>query len=89
MNAKSEHLLEKISRLDTSGQQHYPKSRKVYVEGSRADLKVPMREISLTATQTEAGIEENPPIRVYDTSGIYSDTDATQHVGEGDGDGDG
>ena len=77
MNAKSEHLLEKISRLDTSGQQHYPNSRKVYVEGSRADLKVPMREISLTATQTESGIEENPPIRVYDTSGIYSDTDAT------------
>ena len=77
MNAKSEHLLEKISPLDTSGQQHYPNSRKVYVEGSRADLKVPMREISLTATQTEAGIEENPPIRVYDTSGIYSDTDAT------------
>ena len=77
MNAKSEHLLEKISRLDTSGQQHYPSSRKVYVEGSRADLKVPMREISLTATQTEAGIEENPPIRVYDTSGIYSDNDAT------------
>jgi phosphomethylpyrimidine synthase len=69
--------LEKISRLDTSGQQHYPTSRKVYVEGSRADLKVPMREISLTATQTEAGIEENPPIRVYDTSGIYSDTDAS------------
>jgi len=77
MNAKSEHLLEKISQLDTSGQQHYPKSRKVYVEGSRADLKVPMREISLTATQTESGIEENPPIRVYDTSGIYSDTSAT------------
>ena len=57
MNAKSEHLLEKISRLDTSGQQHYPSSRKVYVEGSRADLKVPMREISLTATQTEAGMK--------------------------------
>jgi phosphomethylpyrimidine synthase len=36
-----------------------------------------MREISLTATQTESGIEENPPIRVYDTSGIYSDTDST------------
>ena len=77
MNAKSEQLLERISQLDTSGQQHYPRSRKVYVEGSRADLKVPMREISLTATQTESGIEENPPIRVYDTSGIYSDTDST------------
>ena len=77
MNAKSEHLLEKISQLDICGQQHYPRSRKVYVEGSRADLKVPMREISLTATQTESGIEENPPIRDYDTSGIYSDTDST------------
>ena len=77
MNAKTEHLLEKISRLDTSGEEHYPSSCKVYVEGSRADLKVPMREISLTATQTESGIEENPPIRVYDTSGIYSDTDST------------
>ena len=35
-----------------------------------------MREISLTATQTEAGIEENPPIRVYDV-GHLPDNDAT------------
>ena len=75
MNAESEHLLEKISKLDTSGQQHYRNSRKIYVQGSRSDLKVPMREISLTATETETGLEENPPIRVYDTSGIYSDSD--------------
>ena len=83
MNAESEHLLEKISKLDTSGQQHYPNSRKVYVEGSRTDLQVPMREIALTATQTETGIEENPPIRVYDTSGIYSDTESTIDLRKG------
>lgn len=83
MNAESEHLLEKISKLDTSGQQHYPNSRKVYVQGSRSDLKVPMREISLTATETETGFEENPSIRVYDTSGIYSDTESVIDLRKG------
>lgn len=83
MNAESEHLLEKISKLDTSGQQHYPNSRKIYVQGSRSDLKVPMREISLTATETETGLEENPPIRVYDTSGIYSDTESVIDLRKG------
>lgn len=76
MNAKPEHLSDKISKLDTSAEQHYPSSRKVYVEGSRPDLRVPMREISLTATVTEQGLEENPPLRVYDSSGIYADADA-------------
>ncbi|MBU15292.1 MAG: phosphomethylpyrimidine synthase ThiC [Gammaproteobacteria bacterium] len=83
MNAESEHLLEKISKLDTSGEQHYPNSRKVYVQGSRSDLKVPMREISLTATETETGLEENPSIRVYDTSGIYSDTESVIDLRKG------
>ena len=83
MNAESEHLLEKISKLDTSGQQHYPNSRKIYVQGSRSDLKVPMREISLTATETETGLKENPPIRVYDTSGIYSDTESVIDLRKG------
>ena len=83
MNAESEHLLEKISKLDTSGEQHYPNSRKVYVQGSRSDLKVPMREISLTATETETGLEENPPMRVYDTSGIYSDTESVIDLRKG------
>ncbi|MGE4629100.1 MAG: phosphomethylpyrimidine synthase ThiC, partial [Pseudohongiellaceae bacterium] len=54
---------------------HFPNSRKVYVEGSRPDLQVPIREITLTSTQTESGVEGNPPIRVYDSSGIYSDAD--------------
>ncbi|MDD9889386.1 MAG: phosphomethylpyrimidine synthase ThiC [Gammaproteobacteria bacterium] len=76
MNANPDHFLQKISSLDTSTKQHFPNSRKVYVQGSRADIQVPMREISLTATETESGIEENAAVRVYDSSGIYSDKEA-------------
>lgn len=76
MNANPEPFLEKITKLDTSSGQYFPNSRKLYVEGSRPDIKVPMREISLTPTETAKGTEENPPLRVYDSSGIYSDPDA-------------
>ncbi|ERS00306.1 phosphomethylpyrimidine synthase ThiC [Acinetobacter sp. COS3] len=50
-----------------------PASRKVYVEGSRPDIQVPFREISLTETPTGLGGEHNPPVMVYDTSGVYTD----------------
>src|SRR5690554_1054133 len=48
-------------------------SRKIYVTGSRADIRVPMREISLADTRTDKGVEKNPPVLVYDTSGPYTD----------------
>ena len=64
MNANPEHFLEKISQLDTRSGQHFPNSRKRYIQGSRADLKVPVREITLTATETASGTEENPPLCV-------------------------
>lgn len=76
MNAKPEQFFDKISQLNTSTRQHFPNSRKIYVQGSRPDIRVPMREITLTATETETGLEENAPLRVYDPSGIYSDADA-------------
>ena len=54
-----------------------PASRKVYIEGSRPDIQVPMREISLADTPVGgAGANEgehNPPFYVYDTSGVYTD----------------
>src|SRR6266487_1689776 len=50
-----------------------PSSRKVYVLGSRADLRVPMREITLTQTKTNGAVEENLPFLIYDTSGPYTD----------------
>lgn len=53
-------------------------SKKVYVEGSRPDILVPMREIALSPTTGSFGDEKNAPIRVYDTSGPY--TDPNYHV---------
>ncbi|MCC5808309.1 MAG: phosphomethylpyrimidine synthase ThiC [Opitutales bacterium] len=52
----------------------FPNSTRVYVQGSRPDLRVPMREISLSPTRTPDGrLEENEPVRVYDTSGPWGD----------------
>src|SRR6185503_10279892 len=50
-----------------------PNSRKVYVTGSRPDIRVPMREISQTDTPAAFGAEPNPPVFVYDCSGPYTD----------------
>jgi phosphomethylpyrimidine synthase len=61
----------------------FPNSCKIYVTGSRADLRVPMREIALSATLTDAGETPNPPVVVYDTSGPYTDPDATIDIGRG------
>ncbi len=83
MNANSERFLDKIGNLDTGAGNAYPSSRKIYVPGSRADIQVPMREIMLTATQTEQGVEENPPLRVYDTSGAYTDSNAKIDLRQG------
>lgn len=47
----------------------FPQSRRVYVAGSRADLRVPMREIA----QSPTGEDENPPVFVYDTLGAFGD----------------
>ncbi|RST75087.1 phosphomethylpyrimidine synthase ThiC [Siminovitchia acidinfaciens] len=54
---------------------NFPGSKKVYVEGSRYDIKVPMREIELHPTKMEVRAEANAPVRVYDTSGPYTDSD--------------
>ena len=51
----------------------FPGSMKKYVQGNRPDLKVPVREISLSPTKTAQGQEENSPFCVYDTSGPYTD----------------
>ena len=51
----------------------YPNSDRVYIPGSRADIRVPLREIRQDDTYTAQGTEANPPIPVYDTSGAYGD----------------
>ncbi|OQO98934.1 phosphomethylpyrimidine synthase ThiC [Geobacillus sp. 44B] len=61
----------------------FPASKKVYVEGSRPDIRVPMREITLSPTKTETGISENEPVRVYDTTGPYTDPDFQPDIQKG------
>ena len=61
----------------------FPGSRKAYLEGSRPDIQVPFREVELTATSGRFGQEENPPVRLYDTSGPYTDPDAPLDVRQG------
>lgn len=60
-----------------------PASRKVYVQGSRPDIQVPFREISLTETPTGLGGEHNPPVMVYDTSGVYTDPNTQIDLNQG------
>ncbi|HEX2149497.1 MAG TPA: phosphomethylpyrimidine synthase ThiC, partial [Actinomycetota bacterium] len=62
---------------------NFPSSTKVYVAGSRPDLRVPFRRISLSPTSGPAGIEQNPPLLVYDTSGPYTDPEAEIDVERG------
>jgi len=61
--------------MSTGFAPYFPSSRKVYVSGSRPDLRVPMREVELEPTRTSSGFRENAPLRVYDTSGPYTDPD--------------
>ena len=62
----------------------FPGSEKVYVTGSRPDLRVPFREIRLHPTRRMDGTEEpNAPLRVYDTSGPYTDPAARPDVTRG------
>ena len=73
MSAIPEEFLKKTAQVSEEVTRPFDNSRKIYIEGSRPDIRVPMREISQAITQTDNGVEENPPITVYDTSGPYSD----------------
>src|SRR5437588_2550567 len=57
-----------------SAEVRWPNSERVYVEGETPDVRVPLREVALNATrQANGATEENPPVRVYDTSGPWGD----------------
>jgi phosphomethylpyrimidine synthase len=62
----------------------FPGSKKVYVQGSRPDILVPMREISLgTSTNLHGEEVANEPVQVYDTSGVYTDTELKTDIRQG------
>ncbi|MGA0134297.1 MAG: phosphomethylpyrimidine synthase ThiC, partial [Opitutales bacterium] len=52
----------------------FPSSTRIYVQGSRPDLRVPMREVTLSDTRRPDGVTSpNEPVRIYDTSGAWGD----------------
>ncbi|MFA6014181.1 MAG: phosphomethylpyrimidine synthase ThiC [Gallionellaceae bacterium] len=72
MNANPQFLAQS-AHVDAAAVKPLPNSRKIYVAGSRPDIRVPMREISQSDTSASMGAEVNPPIYVYDCSGPYTD----------------
>ncbi|USG67479.1 phosphomethylpyrimidine synthase ThiC [Brevibacillus ruminantium] len=71
------------SPLTLTAVQPFPGSRKVHLTGSRPDIRVPMREISLQPSQGVTGEVPNPPIQVYDTSGEYTTADYQADIEKG------
>ncbi|MBI5781287.1 MAG: phosphomethylpyrimidine synthase ThiC [Rhodocyclales bacterium] len=82
MNAR-DHFFAASARVDAAAVQPFPNSRKIYVQGSRPDLRVPMREIQQADTPASFGAERNPPIYVYDTSGPYTDPEVQVDIRQG------
>ena len=61
-----------------------PNSRRIYIDGQQPGVRVAFREIDQSATRNSKNeLEENPPVRVYDTSGPYGDTSLRTDVREG------
>ena len=87
MSAVPEDFLSKTATLNDASIQPFPNSHKIYVQGSRPDIQVPMREITLSDTTTAGsdggGVEKNAPLTIYDTSGPYSDPDVTIDICKG------
>lgn len=82
MNANPK-FLNTTAEVDPATTQPFAKSRKVFVEGSRPDIQVPFREISLSDTPSAFGADKNPPVMVYDTSGPYTDPTAKIDIRSG------
>ncbi|WP_067560844.1 phosphomethylpyrimidine synthase ThiC [Halofilum ochraceum] len=76
MSANPSDVASAAERLSAEVTRPFPASRKIHVTGSRPDLRVPLREIELSPTETADGPRVNAPLPVYDTSGPYTDADA-------------
>jgi len=82
MNANDQ-FFARDAKVDSAAVEPLPASRKIYVQGSRADIRVPMREIAQTDTPASFGAEKNAALAVYDTSGPYTDPDAQIDIRHG------
>src|SRR5262245_54091695 len=73
-----------IQQKSQNSDTQLPNSRRVYVSGEQPGVRVPFREITQTPTRNFDGtLINNPPARVYDTSGPWGDPDINCDVSEG------
>ncbi|WP_122097343.1 phosphomethylpyrimidine synthase ThiC [Rahnella sp. Larv3_ips] len=87
-SSRREQRAQAQSFIDSLQGEAFPNSRRIYLQGSRADIRVPMREIQLSPTLTGGGkdnpkYEENEAIPVYETAGPYGDPEASIDVHAG------
>jgi len=73
MSAIPKEFQDKTKAMEAAAIQPLENSEKVYIKGSRDDINVPMRVISLSDTSSSFGVEKNPDVYVYDCSGVYTD----------------
>jgi len=78
-----EEFIKNTAKLSEDVTRPFRNSRKVYVTGSRPDIRVGMREIDQDNTPDSMGFEVNPPIPVYDTSGAFSDPEIEVNLMKG------
>jgi phosphomethylpyrimidine synthase len=78
-------MIANSNSFEPQSSQPLPNSRRIYVRGTvHPDVRVPLREITLAPTHTSRGItEQNPPVRVYDTSGPWGDDQFQGNSGQG------
>jgi phosphomethylpyrimidine synthase len=77
MSANADSFRARVGELSRTVTGPLPGSEKIYVEGSRPDIRVPMRAVKQAPTLSSQGLEPNPDIVLYDTSGPYSDPAST------------
>ena len=74
----------KVEELDTEVSTEFKNSERIYVENNDSTVRVPMREIKLSPTNKPDGVmEQNEPVRVYDTSGPWGDKNFNGDYGQG------
>jgi len=71
------------AQVDSAAIAPFPNSTKVFIEGSRPDIRVPMRAVAQSDTPASFGGEPNPPVYIYDTSGPYTDPAAQIDIRRG------
>ena len=78
-------ILSETAKASNESISPFPASVKRYITGSREDIRVPVRNITLSPTPSASasGSEHNHPVAVYDTSGVYTDSEVTVDIREG------